>query len=130
MRATPITLGLIGAALLGGATAGVPAFAQGRDPAYAAARAAGEVGERPDGYLAVIGAGSTALRRMVDDLNIKRKAVYAEHAAAQGTTIEAYALASACHLILQTQPGEKYQAPDGQWHARTEATPLRDPRCP
>ena len=39
------------------------AWAQ-RDPAYAAARAAGEVGEQPDGYLGVVGGGNAQLRRL------------------------------------------------------------------
>ena len=39
----------------------VAAWAQ-RDPAYAAARAAGEIGEQPDGYLGVVGSGSASLR--------------------------------------------------------------------
>ena len=117
------------AALAGGAIV-APAAAEGRDPAYAAARAAGQVGERPNGYLGMVGAGDATLRRLVDALNIKRKAVYAERAQAQGTTIEAYAIATACHLIDQTEPGEKYQAPDGSWQTRTASPPLRDSRCP
>ena len=33
----------------------LPATAQERDPAYAAARAAGQIGELPDGYIGVVG---------------------------------------------------------------------------
>ena len=117
------------AALAGGAIV-APAAAEGRDPAYAAARAAGQVGERPNGYLGMVGAGDATLRRLVDALNIKRKAVYAERAQAQGTTIEAYAIATACHLIEQTEPGEKYQAPDGSWQTRGAGAPIKDARCP
>jgi uncharacterized protein YdbL (DUF1318 family) len=106
------------------------AMADGRDPAYAAARAHGDVGEKMDGYLGLIGPGDPALRRMVDDLNIRRKAVYAEHAQAQHATVEEYAFTSGCHLIDATVPGEKYQGPDGAWHVRTSAAPLRDARCP
>lgn len=105
------------------------AFAQ-RDPAYASARAAGQVGEKMDGYLAVIGAGTPALHAMVDDLNIKRKAVYAEKAQAQHATVEEYAFTSGCLLIAQTSPGEKYQTPGGAWATRTSAPPQRDARCP
>jgi uncharacterized protein YdbL (DUF1318 family) len=105
------------------------AFAQ-RDPAYASARAAGQVGEKMDGYLAVIGAGTPALHAMVDDLNIKRKAVYADKAKVQHATVEEYAFTSGCLLISQTQPGEKYQAPDGSWKTRGPGAPERDPRCP
>ena len=107
----------------------VPALAQ-RDPAYDAARAAGQVGEMMDGYLGVVGAGNAELRRMVNDINIKRKALYSQKAQAQHATIEEYAFTSGCVLISQTEPGEKYQAPDGSWKTRTSAPPQRDPRCP
>lgn len=106
-----------------------PAYAQ-RDPAYAAAREAGQVGERVDGYLGYVGDASPALHAVVEDINIKRKAVYAQKAQANNATLEEYALTSGCVLIVQTKPGEKYQAPDGSWQTRTAAPPQRDSRCP
>ena len=106
-----------------------PAYAQ-RDPAYSAAREAGQVGERVDGYLGYVGAASPELRAVVEDINIKRKAVYAQRAQANNATLEEYALTIGCGLISQTKPGEKYQAPDGSWQTRTAAAPLRDSRCP
>ena len=121
---------LIGAALIASTLAPVAAMAQGRDPAYAAARASGQVGEKMDGYLGFVGTPATSLRAMVDDLNIKRKAAYAAKAQANNATVEEYALSSGCQLILNTQPGEKYQAPDGSWQTRGSAVPQRDSRCP
>ena len=121
---------LAGAALataLGGIAA--PAYAQ-RDPAYAAARAAGEVGEKMDGYLGIVGTETADLRRLVNDINIKRRAVYSQKAQASNATLEEYALAAGCQAILATTPGEKYQAPDGSWQTRTSAAPMRDSRCP
>ena len=97
---------------------------------YASAKAAGLIGEKPDGYVAVVGAGSAELRRIADDINIKRRAIYAEKAAEQRATVEQYAFTTGCLLISRTQPGEKYQAPDGTWQTRTSAPPLRDSRCP
>lgn len=111
-------------ALTGGATA---ALAQ-RDPAYAAARAAGQVGEQVDGYLGVVGAGNAELRALVAHINIQRKEAYTK-GAADSATIEQFAFVSGCNLILKTVPGEKYQAPDGSWKTRTAAPPLRDSRC-
>lgn len=104
------------------------AYAQ-RDPAYAAARSAGQVGEKMDGYLEVVGASNANLDRMVAQINIKRRAVYTERAKAEGATIEEYAFTSGCIAISRTVPGEKYQAPDGSWQTRTSAPPLRDGRC-
>ena len=120
-------VGLAGAlaALTLGATT-----ATARDPAYAAARVAGEIGEQTDGYLGIVGAATPELRRMVNDLNIKRKAVYARKAQEQHATIEEYAFTSGCVLISQTRPGEKYQTPTGSWATRTSAPPQRDSRCP
>jgi uncharacterized protein YdbL (DUF1318 family) len=106
-----------------------PAMAQ-RDPAYAAARDAGKVGEQPDGYLGIVGAADPALQRLVDDINIKRRAVYAEKAKEKNATLEAYALTAGCQAVARTTPGEKYKAPDGSWQTRTSAPPMRDPRCP
>ncbi|WP_408587854.1 YdbL family protein [Novosphingobium sp.] len=114
---------------LAGVVLPVAAFAQ-RDPAYAAARAAGQVGEKIDGYLGFVVSPSPALRAVVEDINIKRKAVYADKAKANSATVEEYALTSGCLLIAQTRPGEKYQSPDGSWQTRTSSPPLRDARCP
>jgi len=113
-----------GLALVGLSTA---AFAQ-RDPAYQAARSAGQIGELPDGYLGVVGAGTPELRSLVNSINIQRKAKYTQSAAA-GATVEQMAFTSGCNLILKTVPGEKYQSPTGEWKTRTAAAPERDPRC-
>ncbi|MBN8501060.1 MAG: YdbL family protein [Sphingomonadales bacterium] len=107
-----------------------PAAAQQRDPAYAAARAAGQVGEKADGYLGYPSAPSAEVRRMTEDLNIKRRALYAQKAAEQRVTVEDYAFTTACLLINQTKPGEKYQGPDGTWQTRGTGPALRDSRCP
>jgi uncharacterized protein YdbL (DUF1318 family) len=117
------------AALVAIAALSVPALAQ-RDPAFDAARAAGQVGEKVDGYVGIVGTDTVELRRLVNDINIKRKAVFAERAQANSSTIEEYAFSIGCTQILKTQPGEKYQAPDGTWQTRTSAPPIRHPKCP
>jgi len=119
----------LSAVVLATAVVATPVLAQ-RDPAYAAARAEGRVGEKMDGYLGVVGATSPELRAMVNDINIKRKAVYSQQAQEQHSTVEEYALTAGCLAIARTQPGEKYQAPDGSWQTRTSAMPQRDARCP
>ena len=100
-----------------------------RDPAYAAARASGQIGEKMDGYLGIVGASTPELQRLVNDINIKRRAVYAERAQQNNATLAEYSISAGCQLILKTVPGEKYQAPDGSWRTRTSAPPIRDPRC-
>ena len=113
------------AALLGVASA---ANAQ-RDPAYAAARSAGEVGEQPDGYIGLVGAATPELRALVSNINIQRKAKYTQSAQASGATVEQMAFTSGCNLIQQAAPGEKYRTPDGVWKTRSAAAPERDSRC-
>lgn len=108
-----------------------PASAQQRDPAYAAARSSGAVGEKVDGYLGFPVSPSSEVRRLADDINIKRRDVYAQRAEANGVTIEEYAFTAGCEAISRTAPGEKYQAPDGRsWLTRGAGAPQRDPRCP
>lgn len=103
------------------------AFAQ-RDPAYAAARQSGQVGEQPDGYLGIVGAPTPALRALVNSINIQRKAAYTQ-GAANGATVEQFAFVSGCRLIAATVAGEKYQTPAGAWATRGAGAPQRDPRC-
>ena len=120
MRNIFLALGLAAAVLPGAAMAQ-------RDPAYAAARASGQVGEKPDGYLEAL---SGSARAMADDINIKRKAAYTAQARQEGATVQQVAFVAGCRNILRTQPGEKYQAPDGSWQTRGAGAPQRDSRCP
>ena len=109
----------------------LPGLAQAqRDPAYEAARASGQVGEKMDGYLGYVTPPSPTVRALVEDLNIKRRAKYAEKAQAAQATVEEYALTAGCQAIARTAVGEKYQAPDGSWQTRGAGAPLRDSRCP
>ncbi|BCA62426.1 conserved exported hypothetical protein [Sphingomonas aurantiaca] len=123
---TKVMMMVAAAVALGGLS--VAASAQ-RDPAYAAARAGGEVGEQPDGYLGLVGAASGDLRALVNNINIQRKSAYTQKAQASGATVEQLAFTSGCNLILQTNAGEKYKTPGGVWKTRTAAAPERDSRC-
>ena len=113
-----------------GLAAGLATPAYARHPAYAAARAAGQVGEKIDGYLGVVSGGTPALQAVVNDINIKRRALYSQKAQAANATLDEYALTAGCQAILATSPGEKYQAPDGSWQTRGAGAPQRDARCP
>lgn len=129
MKNVRTMLKLAGAAVALGLLAS-PAQAQ-RDPAYQAAREAGLVGEKMDGYLGIVGAETPELRAMVNDINNRRRAVYAEQAKANNATLEEYAFTAGCLAIARTVPGEMYQAySTGTWARRTTAAPDRDPRCP
>lgn len=123
-------LEMLVAALLLSAAATTAAYAQ-RDPAYQSARSQGLIGELPTGYIGFVSAPSAAIKALVDDINIKRKAVYTEQALANGVTVEEFAFRNGCRLIAEkTVAGEKYQAPDRSWKTRDDSAPLLDPRCP
>jgi uncharacterized protein YdbL (DUF1318 family) len=123
-----LTATLAGVLTLGGLSAA--AWAQ-RDPAYAAARAAGQIGEMMDGYIGIVGAETPELRRIVNAINIKRREVYSIKAPAANppATLQEYAFATGCVAIAATEPGEKYQAPDKTWKTRTTAPPELHPDC-
>ena len=125
----PLAKLAIGGAVLAALAIAAPAMAQ-RDPAYDAARKAGQVGEKVDGYLGVVGAQSAAIQNLVADINIRRRANYAQRAQENKATLEEYALTQGCVLIARTEAGEKYQTPEGTWETRTAAAPRRDSRCP
>lgn len=117
------------AAIAAAAAVAVPSALAQRDPAYEAARVEGQIGEQPDGYLGFVSAPTPAVRQMVTDINIKRKAAYTS-GAPQGSTVEQFAFVTGCNLIAKTKAGEKYKAPDGRWLTRDASPPVRDSRCP
>ena len=128
MKNAKLILSTAAAAMLAAGFAGA-AYAQ-RDPAYEAARKAGQIGEKPDGYLGTVGSQPAAIQKLADSINIQRRSAYTKAAAAQGASVEDFAFTSGCNLILKTQAGEKYQAPDGSWKTRGAGAPTRDSRCP
>ena len=119
---------LIAAVLLGLAVS-TPANAQ-RDPAYAAARAQGLIGETPDGFLGFVVPPSDSIKALVADNRIKRLKKYTEQALAAPSTVEEAARSAGCVLIASTTIGEKYQAPDGRWLTRDANPPVLPPNCP
>ena len=122
---------LIAAILLGATATSAVALQAGRDPAYQSARESGLVGEKSDGYLGFVSSPSPAIKALVDDINIKRKAAYSKESLANGATVEEMALRNGCRLIGErTVAGEKYQTPSGAWKTRDGGRPEVDPRCP
>lgn len=117
------------AAALGLALATPAAALYQRSPEYAAARANGQVGEKPDGYLGVVGSQPKEIEDLVSDLNIKRRANYTAKAQEKNVTLQEYAFAQGCELIARTKAGERYQAPNGTWQTSTGSDQIRDPRC-
>jgi uncharacterized protein YdbL (DUF1318 family) len=120
---------LLGGLAIAGLAMSAPAAAQ-RDPAYQSARAAGQIGEKMDGYLGVVGSQPDTIGKIASDINLRRRENYAAKAQEQGVTLQEYAITQGCILIARTAPGEKYQAPDGSWQTRGSGPPQLHSRCP
>lgn len=103
-----------------------PASAQ--TPAIAQAIQAGQVGERYDGYMGVLGNVSGEVRRQVSAVNIRRRNLYLQLSSRRNVTAELAGMATACQLLSQLAPGEPYMLSDGVWrrHLAQEAVPLPD----
>ena len=93
-----------------------PAAAQ--TPALDAARASGVIGERYDGYIAVAGPASAAVRSQVASLNIQRRSLYSRLAASKGVSPQDVGIAAGCQLLARVGVGEAYMWTDGAWRRR------------
>jgi uncharacterized protein len=123
-KRSKIVLGVAGLALL--AWGGV-ALAQG---GVSAAIASGQVGERADGYLGVRGSVSADVRAEVEQINIKRRALYTARAQERGVAVEAVAVATACQAMQRVAPGHAYNL-GGGWAVRGAGEPAPKPgNCP
>lgn len=113
MKLLLLLLGLIGL------TAPVPAAAQ--DPApILAARQAGLIGERYDGYIGIVTANAPAdLRRQVAAVNIRRRSLYSNLAARKGVSPQEVGITAACSLFRRIGVGEYYLHGEGGWQRRT-----------
>jgi uncharacterized protein YdbL (DUF1318 family) len=80
-----------------------------------AAKAAGHVGERADGYLGVVSGAPASAKALVDSVNAKRRAKYAEIAKQNGTPVEAVAALMGEKLIDRAPAGQYVMGADGRW---------------
>jgi uncharacterized protein YdbL (DUF1318 family) len=122
LRALRFSLIAAGLALCAG-----PALAQ--DSVVEQARAAGLVGEQADGYLGLVsGSASADLKSRVDQINIKRRALYTESASQRGVTVDSMAAATACELLQsRVGPGQYYRDENGAWTKRNGSEPTKRP---
>jgi uncharacterized protein len=94
-----------------------PALAQ--TPAVNAARAAGAVGERFDGYIGVAAPVTSAVRSQVATINIRRRSLYSNFAAAKGVSPRDVGITAACQLLARVGIGEAYMLNDRAWRRRS-----------
>ena len=80
------------------------------------AKAAGWLGERPDGYLGVVSANAPpAVVQLAGEINAKRKLKYAEIAQKNGTAVDAVAALMGAKQIERTPAGEYVMGADERW---------------
>jgi len=96
-------------------------------PAVDAARAAGLVGERYDGYLGVASPVSAAVRSQVATINIRRRSLYSNLAASRGVSPSDVGITAGCQLLGRVAVGEAYLWNDGVWRRRAAGQPAPVP---
>lgn len=85
------------------------------DPVIETAKSAGQVGEKIDGYLAVVGSADGAVQRKVDEINAKRREYYAKLASEKGQPLSVIARLTGEKLIAGEASGNFVFDDSGQW---------------
>ncbi|MFL6759756.1 YdbL family protein [Sphingomonas sp.] len=102
---------------------GMAAAAAAQTPMVNSARASGAVGERYDGYLGIAATVPSAVRVQVNTINIRRRSLYSNLAAAKGATPQAVGITAGCELLARVAVGEAYLWADGGWRRREPNQP-------
>jgi hypothetical protein len=96
-------------------------------PAIRAAKAAGQVGERYDGFLGYASYLPTALRREVEAVNIRRRSHYTNLAAAKGVSPHDVGVTAGCMTLASVEAGQAYLLADNVWRRRAAGQPAPVP---
>jgi hypothetical protein len=91
------------------------------------ALAAGQIGERYDGYLGVAATIPSSLRNQVAAINIRRRRLYSDLAAQKRVAPQEVGITAGCRLLQNTGVGEVYFLPDGKWHRRAPGRQVQLP---
>ena len=117
---------LLAVALTASAVAAGPSGAQ--TPMVDAARQAGQVGERFDGYMGLVVAPTPALRSQVNTINIRRRALYSRLGVSRGVAPYEVGITAGCQLLARVQVGQAYMLADGRWRVRGSGQPAPIPQ--
>jgi len=88
-----------------------PAYAQ---DALAAAKAAGQIGERPDGLVGAVTGAPASAAQLAEQVNAQRLARYREIAGSNGTSVDKVQALAGQQLIERTPAGQ-YVLSGGRW---------------
>ena len=80
-----------------------------------APRAAGQVGERYDGFAVARGAVPSNVAALIEQVNAERSAVYADRAKREGVPVEAIGKIYAGEIIKSAPAGTWFLSENGQW---------------
>ena len=119
---------MIGRVFLGATLLAITGPAAAQTPQVDAARAAGQIGERYDGYLGVSGAASGTVRSQVATINIRRRTLSSNLAASRGASPQDVGITAGCQLLARVGVGQAYMLGDGVWRRRAagQAEPRPD----
>lgn len=92
----------------------LPQLALAQD-ALAAAKAAGQVGERPDGLVGVVPGAPASAQALAQQVNAQRLARYQEIAKGNGTALDKVQAVAGQQLIERTPAGQFVMTAAGQW---------------
>jgi uncharacterized protein YdbL (DUF1318 family) len=115
---------LLAVAVTAAAAAG-PSGAQ--TPMVDAARQAGQVGERFDGYMGMVVVATPAVRSQVNTINIRRRALYSRLGVSRGVAPYEVGITAGCQLLARVQVGQAYMLADGRWRVRASGQPAPIP---
>ena len=93
----------------------VSLMAHAGDPVIDAAKDAGTVGEKIDGYLAAVGEVDPVLKRKIDEINALRREFYANLANQEGTSLVAVARVTGEKLVAGELSGRLVYDDTGRW---------------
>ena len=113
------------ALLLLGLMLTAPVAAQ--SPSLTQAIAAGQVGERYDGYMGVVGSAPQAVERQVRGINIQRRNLYIQLSQRRNVSPDLVGMTAGCELLSRLPPGEAYMLADGSWRRRASGQAIRLP---
>jgi uncharacterized protein YdbL (DUF1318 family) len=102
--------------------------AAAQTPAMDAARRAGAVGERFDGYLGIAAPVAAPVQSQLSRINIQRRSLYSNLAANKGVSPSDVGVTAGCQLLARVAIGESYMLADGKWRRRGvgQAAPVPD----
>jgi uncharacterized protein YdbL (DUF1318 family) len=92
--------------------------APAQTPAVDQAKAAGQVGERYDGYLGLVTNVPTTVRSQVSAINVRRRTLYSNFAATHRVSPQEVWITAGCQLLRRVNVGEAYLLPDNVWRRR------------